>query len=119
MQVKLTILGGPSDGLEVSLSRLPVTFGREGDSSVPMRDRWASRHHCELFETSGRLMIRDLASKHGTYINGDRVDEHELLPGDKLMVGLTVISIESIFIGDNETHESAEANSDRPSGVGA
>ncbi len=119
MQVKLTILGGPSDGLEVTLSRWPVTFGREGDSSVPMRDRWASRHHCELFESSGRLMIRDLASKHGTYVNGEVVDEHELLPGDKLMVGLTVVSIESILLGDGEAHASTEASSDRPSGVGA
>ena len=54
-----------------------------------MEDQWVSRRHCELNELNGILVVRDLGSKHGTYINGMRVSEAPLLPEDKLTVGLT------------------------------
>ena len=40
----------------------------------------------ELFETDGRLMIRDLGSTNGTYANGDRIAVHRLADGDKIQI---------------------------------
>jgi pSer/pThr/pTyr-binding forkhead associated (FHA) protein len=96
MQVTITVVGGAADGLQVRLQQFPATLGREGDPALPIADRWASRHHCELFEQAGCLFIRDLASKHGTYVNGAHVDERGLDVGDRVMVGLTLFTIDDI-----------------------
>ena len=115
MQVKVSVVGGAADGLELTLKHLPVTLGREGDSILPITDRWASRHHCQLFEQSGELHVRDLASKHGTIVNHEPIDECSLHEGDRLMVGLTALVIRQIDACSSE----AEQLVDRESGVGA
>ena len=101
MQVHVSVIGGAPDGLEVEFQRLPVTLGREGDPRLPIADRWASRHHCELFEQTGQLFIRDLASKHGTYVNGACIDQCELEVGDRVMVGLTVFAVSEIRLEES------------------
>ena len=62
-------------------------------------------------------MIRDLASKHGTYVNGQRIDQCALGVGDKVMVGLTVASITAIQT-EEVALQSTEGPIDRESGVG-
>jgi pSer/pThr/pTyr-binding forkhead associated (FHA) protein len=74
---------------KVVLRRFPSTVGRSGDAEVKIIDHWVSRHHCELNEVNGMLVVRDLGSKHGTYVNGRQVFEAHLLPDDKLTVGMT------------------------------
>lgn len=115
MQAKFTVLGGPNDGLVASVSHLPITLGREGDRALPISDRWASRFHCQIAQRNGRLMVRDLASKHGTYVNGERIQQCTLEVGDKLMVGLTHFVVSEISPTGNELGEVAQ---DHPSGAG-
>ena len=115
MQVNVSVVGGAADGLELTFNNLPVTLGREGDSALPIHDRWASRHHCQLFELDGKLFVRDLASKHGTIVNHTAVDESQLQEGDRLMVGLTALVIQQI----ENCSEDLEQLIDRESGVGA
>ena len=116
MQAHVSVIGGAPDGLEFAFDQFPVLLGREGDPRLPITDRWASRHHCELFEQTGQLFIRDLASKHGTFVNGACIDECQLEPGDRVMVGLTVFMVKDI-----NSDEAAEEVSwmDRESGVSA
>ena len=52
-------------------------------------DRWLSRQHCHLFTVDGVLFVRDLGSRHGTFVNGQAIRESQVLPGDELCVGLT------------------------------
>ena len=115
MQVKVAVVGGAADGLELTLETFPITLGREGDAVLPISDRWASRHHCQLFEQHGELYVRDLASKHGTIVNGTQVDEQSIHVGDRLMVGLTALVIQSI----ESCTAADESLIDRESGVGA
>jgi pSer/pThr/pTyr-binding forkhead associated (FHA) protein len=118
MRVKFSVLGGPNDGLETVISYWPIRLGRDGERALPINDRWASRHHCELSEAGGRLRIRDLASKHGTFVNQRRIDECELAAGDQITIGLTALivrSIEAAPISDSSQH----VITDRPSSVGA
>jgi pSer/pThr/pTyr-binding forkhead associated (FHA) protein len=70
------------------LDRLPVVIGRSPDSRIQLDDSWVSRRHCEIDELDGELVIRDLGSRHGTFVNGCRVTEAALMPGDKLTVGI-------------------------------
>jgi pSer/pThr/pTyr-binding forkhead associated (FHA) protein len=115
MQVKVAVVGGAADGLELTLEHFPITLGREGDGALPIHDRWASRHHCQLFECSGELHVRDLGSKHGTIVNHAPIDECRLREGDRLMVGLTALVIQQI---DAQGADS-DVLVDRGSGVGA
>lgn len=89
MKVKLIELNPLGHNRKVVLEHLPAVLGRSSDSQVTVEDQWVSRRHCELDEVDGVLVVRDLGSKHGTYVNGMRVAEAPLLPEDKLTVGLT------------------------------
>jgi pSer/pThr/pTyr-binding forkhead associated (FHA) protein len=95
---------------------LPLVLGREGDRQLPVIDRWASRQHCELSLDQGRLFLRDLASKHGTFVNGERIDRRQLVVGDRVMIGLTTVVIGEIKV-EIETPVGFEAPVDRPSAV--
>ena len=75
----------------ISLSHLPVLLGRAKESDVRVPDQWVSRRHCRIEERNGVLVVKDLGSKHGTWLNGERVEEAEIHAGDRLAIGLTIL----------------------------
>lgn len=81
---------------EIVLDKLPVVVGRSPDAEIRVEDHWVSRRHCEIDESHGTLVVRDLGSKHGTFVNNNLITESPLLPGDILGVGLTVFQAEGI-----------------------
>lgn len=87
----IEIEDGPQGGKELAVRRWPVTIGRGAEADLPIADRWVSRRHCEIFERDGALIVRDLGSRHGTQVNGQRVTETSLGPGDRLCIGLTTL----------------------------
>ncbi|MEM8680117.1 MAG: FHA domain-containing protein [Planctomycetota bacterium] len=86
LKAKLKTVGGSETQAEIQL-RLPATIGRGRENAVSLNHPLVSRHHCELFEQDGLLVVRDLGSLNGTYIGRDRVEERALYPGDLLTVG--------------------------------
>ena len=70
--------------------RLPSSvtiIGRRQECDLCIPLMVVSRRHCQLDQDRGRLRISDLGSRNGTYINGQRIDQAELNPGDKVQVG--------------------------------
>ena len=61
------------------------------EADVRVRDQWVSRRHCQLDLRDGVLVVRDLGSKHGTWVNHRRVEEATVLPGDELNIGVTTL----------------------------
>jgi predicted component of type VI protein secretion system len=87
LNVTLVVVGGDVKTPEVKL-RLPSTVGRGRDCSIMLRHPLVSRQHCELFEVSGALMVRDLGSLNGTFVNNQRIEgDAPLQPGQLLTVG--------------------------------
>jgi len=81
----------------VLLTRPMVTVGRSFDNDVILNDSRVSRHHAQLRRRAGRYVIYDLGSSGGTYVNGDRVSECLLQPGDVInLAGVQVIYGEDI-----------------------
>jgi predicted component of type VI protein secretion system len=78
---------------EVPLNNLPITIGRGDDCKLRVPLASVSRHHCELLIDDDELMVRDLKSSNGTYVNKDRVTKRELVPGDLLAVGPVVFVV--------------------------
>ena len=76
------------------LDCLPAIVGRDADCDICLRDPWVSRLHCEFSEISGQLVVLDLESRHGIFVNGHRVRFAHLLPGDSLLVGRTRLVVE-------------------------
>ncbi|MCU0308498.1 MAG: FHA domain-containing protein [Thermoleophilia bacterium] len=65
-----------------------VTVGRSPASDVFLDDVTVSRHHAELLRDGDRVVLRDLGSLNGTYVNRRRIDVDEALTdGDELQIG--------------------------------
>ncbi len=78
----------------------PVIVGRSERATLRLIDPWISRLHCELLERDGRLLVRDLESRHGVFVNGQRVSQMELQSGDVLHLGVSQFRVEYIPASD-------------------
>jgi hypothetical protein len=77
-------LGLPPAG-ELLYARLVI--GRSSGCQLVLADDTVSRRHAELFVEEGRWLLRDLDSSNGTWVNGRRIVEAEVRPGDELHLG--------------------------------
>lgn len=93
MDIKLIIVKGASKPGEVDVN-LPTVIGRSNDVDLPLRHALISRQHCELSELDGVVIVRDLGSLNGTFIDDKRITEAELRPGDLLTVGSVTFRVD-------------------------
>jgi len=77
-----------------TLNGSKTTIGASADSTVVVADESVSEHHCEIFRRDGEVMLKDLGSASGTYVDGQRVMEAALKPHQTLRVGNVEFSIE-------------------------
>ena len=87
----LLFLNGPDEGREVTLGHFTETvLGRDRECHLRVRDRRASRRHCEIAYTDGKYRVTDLGSRNGIFINSRRRKHRGTLrSGDVLRVGRT------------------------------
>jgi hypothetical protein len=64
-----------------------AVVGRHPISDVFLSDITVSRRHAEFRRIGDVYQLTDLGSLNGTYLNGERVDEATLTPGDELQIG--------------------------------
>ncbi|GAA0930634.1 hypothetical protein GCM10009558_043740 [Virgisporangium aurantiacum] len=62
-------------------------IGRAPDNDIVLDDLQVSRYHAELLDTPGGLKLVDLGTHNGTFVNGRRLSEADLRPGDLLSFG--------------------------------
>lgn len=67
--------------------------GRHTDCKIRIPDASVSRQHCELSSVDGKVMLRDLGSSNGTFVNKKRITQTELRAGDLLCVGKFVFVV--------------------------
>jgi pSer/pThr/pTyr-binding forkhead associated (FHA) protein len=94
MEIELTEVDSSTHQRKIVLDKLPVMIGQGPESSVRLDDHWVSRHHCEINAVRGTLVVRDLGSVLGTFVNGLNVTTALLMPGDKLTVGITSFMVD-------------------------
>ncbi|MFI5110748.1 MAG: FHA domain-containing protein, partial [Terriglobales bacterium] len=71
----------------LSLNHTPFTVGRKVDRDLVIPDPRVSREHASIVAENGEFFVVDLGSKHGTFVNGERVDRHKLVRSDRLEFG--------------------------------
>jgi pSer/pThr/pTyr-binding forkhead associated (FHA) protein len=83
MYGELLPLGG---GDPIPLLKPTLMVGRRESADIVLRFPNVSGHHCELTLENGSWTVKDLRSSNGTKVNGTRVTEQKLRPGDKLSI---------------------------------
>jgi len=88
MQVRVKILHGSNAGQEVKIPTPKCLIGRGDECHLKPQSDAVSRKHCVIITTDTEVVVRDLNSRNGTFVNGERVGEESvLLSGDQLRVG--------------------------------
>lgn len=79
---------------EFELGDRPITIGRSPEADLVILDDKASRLHCGIRVWDGDFILKDLKSKNGTFVNGQRIEMVKLELGDQVRVGSCVFSFE-------------------------
>lgn len=74
----------------------PLTIGRGPDNGLVLQDSRASRHHARIYGRQGALLLADLGSTNGSWVNDRRIQEIALGEGDEIRIGDTVLVVESV-----------------------
>ena len=69
-----------------------TVLGRSRTCDLPLASTDASRRHAEILATGKKFVLRDLGSTNGTFVNGERIDRHDLSPGDRIQIGGELIT---------------------------
>lgn len=67
--------------------RSPTRVGRLPDNDIVVNDKRVSRHHAEVAQRGDRWILRDVGSTNGIAVNGKKVKEAILKPGDTISIG--------------------------------
>jgi hypothetical protein len=87
------VKSGPEAGRRVELD-VEIAIGRQ-DGDLVLEDPEVSRRHAVLRRSGGSVVVEDLESTNGTFVNGERIlSPREVLPGDQVRVGRTTLEIE-------------------------
>jgi len=80
-----------------------IVIGRDPACDVTLPLEYLSRKHLELEVRSGHLFIKDLDSSNGTFLNGQRVTESEIKPGDKIKLDVLTFDVSGPSHDSNKT----------------
>ncbi len=78
---------------QVPLSSEPLTIGRHESNKLVLAETMASRFHCVIEKRDSGFILRDLQSRNGTQVNGQRVLNAMLKSGDVISIGSTAMTI--------------------------
>ena len=83
----LILLSGTDEGRATPLEDSTIVLGRATDASFRLYEDGVSRRHAELVVEKGIVVIRDLESTNGTFVNGVETTSAELRDGDRVRLG--------------------------------
>jgi len=92
---KLVILTQGLNGRAHELNVDRTTIGRVDDNMFQIAEASVSSHHCEVHLRGSEVLIRDLNSTNGTFINGEKIAESILKPGQTLRLGNIELKLEA------------------------
>ena len=99
MKVELKVIGGSRSGMVIPITIPQFMIGRAEDCHLKPRSELISRYHCALLVEPSYVAVRDLGSKNGVYVNGERIGvEQELKNGDRLAIG--PLEFEVVVVAD-------------------
>lgn len=86
-RIVLVVKKGPIVGQRFPIESKEITLGRDPQSDIFLNDITVSRKHAKIATTPDGIIITDVGSLNGTYVNGKRVESTFLKHGDELQIG--------------------------------
>ncbi len=95
MDFQLVVLRGRSATTTLKLGDGVTTAGRNDECQLRIKSSEVSRRHCQFFEKNGMLLVKDMGSSNGTFLNGKKIEGQRVLePGDELAIGPVKLRVE-------------------------
>ena len=92
---KLVVLSVGVTGRTQELKAEKTTIGRVEDNTFQIAEPSVSSHHCEVVLKGNEVLVRDLNSTNGTFINGEKITESVIKPGQILRLGQIEMRLET------------------------
>lgn len=94
----LVVIYGLDLGKKYNVDQKSVVIGRSSKAEIQIDQESVSRNHCKLINTGQTILLRDLGSTNGTYVNDELVDEYVLRDGDFIKIGRCIFKF---LVGTN------------------
>lgn len=94
MEVKLVMFRQDGARKDFTIQNKNTVLGRGEECGLRIPLLAVSRKHCEIIKNDSQLKLRDLGSSNGTYVNSKRVTETALKPGDRLVIGPVIFTVQ-------------------------
>jgi two-component system cell cycle response regulator len=101
----LVVIYGMELGKKFNLEARSIIIGRSSKCDVQIDQESVSRNHCKVVNTGKSVLLRDLGSTNGTYVNDTPIDEHVLRDGDLIKIGRTIFKFLTGGNIENAYHE--------------
>src|SRR6202012_3789592 len=101
----LVVIYGLELGRKYNLENANFIIGRSSKSDVQIDQESVSRNHAKILNTGKSIILRDLGSTNGTYVNDQLIDEYVLRDGDLIKIGRTIFKFLSGGNIENAYHE--------------
>ncbi len=94
MDAKLVMFRESGERRDFPLGAHNTTIGRKDDCDIRIPLSEVSRHHTQITVTEDTIVLKDLGSANGTYVNNKRVKDGSLAAGDHVVVGPVVFTVQ-------------------------
>jgi diguanylate cyclase (GGDEF)-like protein len=101
----LVVIYGLELGKKYNLNRPQFIIGRSSKADIQIDQEAVSRNHCKIINTGKAILLRDMGSTNGTYINDELIDEYVLRDGDYIKVGRCIFKFLTGNNIENAYHE--------------
>lgn len=94
MRKTFVVMTGRHKGKTLALTKPCTVIGRDPGSDIRINSTEVSRRHCEIYLHEDHLLIKDLGSRNGSFLNGDAIfSEIKMHAGDTLHVGPMIFEL--------------------------
>ena len=101
----LVVIYGDELGKKYNLNASSLLVGRSSKCDIQIDQESTSRNHSKIVNTGKSILIRDLGSTNGTYVNDEPIEEHVLRDGDFIKIGRTIFKFLTGGNIENAYHE--------------
>jgi pSer/pThr/pTyr-binding forkhead associated (FHA) protein len=90
----LRFISGKYQGGEFALpDDADIVMGRGGELDIVLVEDMVSRRHAKITTSKGKVLIEDIGSTNGTFVNGEKVTKARLKEGDRILIGTNILKL--------------------------
>ncbi len=105
---RILCLTGVNKGFSYYLKSKRILMGRSKRVDIPVLDQQSSRQHAELIKIDDSYVLTDLGSQNGLYVDENKIIQHKLSDGERIIIGKTAFRYNIIINNENVEDESEE-----------